>query len=207
MQLFVDNDILLKLGSANLLQDINKIFGVDNSSIFILPTAIPYFKNNKKLIKKYSREVLDNIIEIIRNYSQIPNDYVDSDTHIILSNIPYIDSGELMLYSIKPLSNEFLILTGDKNSIKTLYSNIQLAKIALRLKHKIACLEYLVIRIMEIENFDFLAKKIIESKFCGDDALKSFFNQQSLTKEKALEGLFSYLNNLNEEIGDNLLII
>jgi hypothetical protein len=204
VQLFIDNDILLKLGSASLLQNLNKIFNVSNESIYILSTAKHYISNNKNLEKKYSKKTLAQILEAINKYSIIPDEYLDQETFLKLSNILNIDTGEQILFSIRPPSDEFHILTGDKLSIQALYSNLAIEGIATELKNKIVCLEYLFLRFIQTEKIESFSAKIKEASFCGDKVLELIFNQTFISKEIIIEGLLSYFNDINNRINDNL---
>ncbi len=197
MQLFIDNDILLKLGSADLLQNLNKIFNVNNSSIFILSTAKYYISRNKKLEQKYSREMLAKVLEAANSYSIIPDEYLDQEVFLKLSNIPNIDSGEQVLYSIHPPVNDFLILTGDKLSIKELYSNSDIKGIAEGLKNKIVCLEYLFLRLIDLEDFKSFSNRIKEANYCGDKTIELVFQQPALSAGLARSGLLSYYRDLD----------
>jgi hypothetical protein len=204
VQLFIDNDILLKLGSADLLQNLNKIFNVNNSSLFVLSTAKHYIARNKKLEKKYSKDSLARILETISSYSIIPDEYLDQDVFLRLSDIPNIDSGEQVLYSLRPSSNEFLILTGDKNSIRALYSNPAIKEIAEELKDKIVCLEYLFLRLIDVEDFKSFVDKIKEANYCGDKTIELVFQQPAISIELARSGLLSEFKDLESQSGNSL---
>lgn len=204
MQIFVDNDILLKLASADLLESLNKIFNITNSSIFILPSAKYYFLKNKKLKLKYSQDIINRVLAALNNYTIIPDGYIDHKRFLKLSNINNIDSGEQILYSIKPPSNDYLILTGDKLSIQQLFTNVNLTDLAEEIKGKIVCLEYLFLRIMTLHNFDLLINNILASNYCGDKTIELVFRQQNLTQELAREGLMSFFNNLNQQTSNSL---
>ena len=204
MQLFIDNDILLKLGSADLLQNLNKIFNANNSSIFILSTAKHYISRNKKLEQKYSRETLVKILETLNSYSIIPDEYLDQDVFLKLSNIPNIDSGEQVLYSLRPPANDFLILTGDKLSIKELYSNSDIKGIAEELKNKIVCLEYLFLKLIDLEDFESFSNRIKEANYCGDKTIELVFQQPALSAGLARSGLLSYYRDLDGQTFQHL---
>lgn len=204
MQLFIDNDILLKLGSADLLQNLNKIFNVNNSSIFILSTAKYYISRNKKLEQKYSKEVLAKVLEATNSYSIIPDEYLDQESFLKLSNIPNIDSGEQVLYSIRPPVNDFLVLTGDKLSIKELYSNSDIKGIAEELKNKIVCLEYLFLKLIDLEDFESFSNRIKEANYCGDKTIELVFQQPALSAGLARSGLLSYYRDLDGQTFQHL---
>lgn len=204
MLLFLDNDIILKLGALGLLKELENLFNTDASSIYILPSAKYFISNNKNLRNKYSEELLQNILRAIRNYQVIRDDFVNDQKYLSLTDIDKIDSGERLLFSLNPADKNYLILTGDKNSIIQLSQQQNVDNIKGELKGKIVCLEYIVLKLMEINSFDFIEKGMNEKDFGGDATLKLIFNQSNLTREMAREGLLSYYMNLKIQTGELL---
>jgi len=202
--LFLDNDIILKLGALGLLKELENLFNTDASSIYILPSAKYFISNNKNLRNKYSEELLQNILRAIRNYQVIRDDFVNDQKYLSLTDIDKIDSGERLLFSLNPADKNYLILTGDKNSIIQLSQQQNVDNIKGELKGKIVCLEYIVLKLMEINSFDFIEKGMNEKDFGGDATLKLIFNQSNLTREMAREGLLSYYMNLKIQTGELL---
>jgi len=204
VQLFVDNDILLKLASTDLLHNLNTIFNVNDSSIFILPSAKFYISKSKNVRRKYSIQTINKVLNAIKVYSIIPDIYIDQNKFFLLSNISNIDSGEQLLYSLNPPSNDFLVLTGDKLSIHELFSNINLKGLSQNLYHKIVCLEYLFLMIIALNNFEELTHNIKSSNYCGDKTIQIVFQQNNLTVDLAVDGLISYFKDLNKQTNDSL---
>jgi len=202
--LFLDNDIILKLGALGLIKELEKLFNTDASSIYILPSAKYFISNNKKLRIKYSEVLLQNTLKAIRNYQVIPDNFVNDQKYLSLADIDKIDSGERLLFSLNPADKNYLILTGDKNSIIQLSQQQNVDNIKSELKGKIVCLEYIVLKLIEINSFDFIETRMNEKDFGGDKTLKLVFNQSNLTLEKAREGLLSYFNDLKEKAKDML---
>jgi len=207
LKLFLDNDILLKLGSLGFLNELANIFDTNSSSIFILPTAFHYIKNNKKLRVKYSEENLQNILTIIKNYFVIPDYYIDDDRFTALADIERIDSGERVLFALNPPDKDFLILTGDKKSLEQLSIHLGDNKIIDDLNGKIVCLEYVISKLLKLKGFDIVTNKMKETNFAGDTGMKLIFNQQSLTLEKLNEGLISFFNEIKSKTKNLLCLL
>lgn len=194
----------MKLGALGLLQELEKLFNTEASSIYILPSAKYFISNNKKLRFKYSEELLQNTLKAIGNYQFIPDDFVNDKKYLSLADIDKIDSGERLLFSLKHPDKNYLILTGDKNSIIQLSQQQNVDNIQSELKGKIVCLEYIVLKLIEINGFDFVETRMNENDFGGDMTSKLVFSQTNLTCEKAKEGLLSYFNDLKEKTKDLL---
>ncbi len=200
MELFLDNDIILKLSSAGLLNKIGNIFNSPSSSIYILSTAIPYISNSKRVIKKYGKTTIKESLKIIANYQIIPDSYIDKKKFIELSRIDGIDSGEQLLYSVTPSALDFLILTGDKVSITALSNSYNIKGILTFLTNKIICLEQIILNLIKSDGFAVIKNKIKESNFFANDkTIKICFNQPNADEEKVKKCLLSYINNLKQE--------
>lgn len=207
MLLFPDNDIILKLGSLGYLGDLEKIFNTGASSIYILPTARPYILNNKNLRNKYSEQALRNILTALDNYKIIPDEYIDDKHYRSLANIEKIDSGERVLFSVNPVGKEFLVLTGDKNAIIQLSNQGNIDEIKIDLTGKIVCLEYMVLKLLDLYGINIIGQRMIEREFGGDLTLKLVFQQTDLTIAKGRDGLLSYINDLDRQTNHLLLTL
>ena len=205
MLLFLDNDIILKLGSLGFLEDLEKLFNTDASSIYILPTVKPYVLNNKNLRKKYPEQTLQKILSTIENYQVITDELIDDKRYQYIANIEKIDSGERVLFSVNPVGKAFLVLTGDKNAIIQLCNQSNIEEIKIDLTGKIVCLEYMVLKLLDLYGINIIGQRMIEREFGGDLTLKLIFQQTDLTIIKGRNGLLSYLTNLDRQTNPLLL--
>lgn len=194
MELFLDNDIILKLSVAGLLEEIEKIYKADSSSIYVLPSAPFYFKDNPKLKKKYSSDTIERAKEVANKYSIIPDDYNDEEKFQSIANIDKLDSGEQILFSVTPQTEEILILTGDKNSISALNNAEGVDDIKAYLKDKIIFLEELMFVLIKKEGFEKISKSVSAANFCFDKVIRTCFNQTNADEEKVVDCLKSYVN-------------
>ena len=205
MLLFLDNDIILKLGSLGFLEDLEKLFNTDASSIYILPTVKPYVLNNKNLRKKYPEQTLQKILSTIENYQVITDELIDDKRYQYIANIEKIDSGERVLFSVNPVGKAFLVLTGDKNAIIQLCNQSNIEEIKIDLTGKIVCLEYMVLKLLDLYGINIIGQRMIEREFGGDLTLKLIFQQTDLTIIKGRNGLLSYLTDLDRQTNPLLL--
>lgn len=193
MELFLDNDIILKLSAAGLLEKIEEIYKVDASSIYVLPSAPFYFKNYPKLKKNYDSETIERAKEAAEKYSVIPDEYNDDKELQILADIEKIDSGEQILFSITPDTEEFLILTGDKNALLALNNAEGISEIKSFLKDRIVFLEELMLIFIDKDSFEIISQKVSASNFCYDKVIQTCFNQTTADEEKVITCLKSYV--------------
>jgi hypothetical protein len=186
------------LSAAGLLVKIKEIYKVDSSSIYVLPSAPFYFKNNPKLEKNYDSETIKRAKQAAEKYSIIPDEYNDDEKFQKLADIEKIDSGEKILFSLTHQTEEFLILTGDKNSISALNNAEGVDDIKAYLKDKIIFLEELMLVFIEKVSFEKISKSISAANFCYDIVVRNCFNQTNVDEEKVVDCLKSYSNKLKQ---------
>jgi hypothetical protein len=187
------------------LEDLEKLFNTDASSIYILPTVKPYVLNNKNLRKKYPEQSLQKILSTIENYQVITDELIDDKRYKYIANIERIDSGEKALFSINPVGKAFLVLTGDKNAIIQLCNQSNIEEIKICLTGKIVCLEYILLKLLDLYGINIIGQRMIEREFGGDLTLKLIFQQPDLTIIKCRNGLLSYLTDLDRQTNPLLL--
>lgn len=180
-----------------MLNKIEEIFSCESEDIFILPSAKYYISKSSSIRKKYSQDIIDAALIAIENYNVIPDKFVSQEKFIVLSNIEGIDSGEQILFSVDIPDEEYLILTGDKRSLRELSINSK--NISDSHKGKVVCLEVLLLELLKYIPFEDLTQKVKASNFCSDTVIRLCFNQESLTFGKVTEGLNSYVLSLKSE--------
>jgi len=196
MKVFIDNDIILKISSIAAWKEVEETFRVKRDSFYVLPTAKNYIQKSKTVKKNYTEEVIKYALEFIATCNEITEQQINKDDIDSLSEVPNIDAGELILFSVKNV-NDFLILTGDKKAIIQLNSANEAIKE--KLEHKIVCLEKLLLEILRNNDFETIERKI-KSNFCSNDkVVKIAFSQSDLSVGKVNECLSSYYQDLKNK--------
>jgi len=178
-----------------VLDNLPEILGVETKDLYYISTLPHYLRKNKKIKQKYSSAAITTLLAKIENYSLIPDDIINDELFVSLSEFDGIDSGEQVLFSVNPPSREFLILTGDKNAILAL-NNSCLSALKSKLKDKIIFLEELLLKLLPDLNVDEFYNRLKSLNFCGDMALKICLGQTHITTKKIEECLVSYIRNL-----------
>jgi hypothetical protein len=113
LTLFVDNDVLAKLASWNLLAEGVKACGFELSAVRYLPTA-RYALGIGKPRCKYSLEVQQRIEALFAAGKASDDDAADQDRN--LPQVSDIDPGEALLIAQAARAAGSLLVTGDKNA-------------------------------------------------------------------------------------------
>ncbi len=191
-----DNDFIVKIINFDLMDDCLKLYNIEQTQIRILNTLKYKLKSLKK---KYSTETIKNTENFIKDI-KIVDDMKPQD-YYFLSSVDGIDEGEAVLFINANNTKESLIVTGDKRSIKTICNNKEIKSKLTGLDGKILIFEQVLLKLIEID-FEKTIKKI-STKLTTDTELKLdidmiFSQKENTTKENAIEGLLSNINEIKQ---------
>jgi hypothetical protein len=210
----IDNDIIKKLATFQLFDKTLQLFDASSEQVNILETAQYKFEGDwQKFEAGKSRKPEDSLINykqvlyLTKTLPKISESDIDQEIFTQLSNIENIDKGEaiLTIHAIQIIQKDKSahIFTGDKRFIKAL-AKVNLPIIQESLKHRLWCLEQLVLRNIEADGFETIRDLIVPVREC-DTAIKSVFGSGlKSTPENSLATLKNYIEECQQEAG-NLL--
>jgi hypothetical protein len=210
----IDNDIIKKLATFQLFDKTLQLFDASSEQVNILETAQYKFEGDwQKFEAGKSRKPEDSLINykqvlyLTKTLPKISESDIDQEIFTQLSNIENIDKGEaiLTIHAIQIIQKDksAQIFTGDKRFIKGL-AKVNLPIIQESLKHRLWCLEQLVLRNIEADGFETIRDLIVPVREC-DTAIKSVFGSGlKSTPENSLATLKNYIEECQQEAG-NLL--
>ncbi|MDG2991940.1 hypothetical protein L3556_13505 [Candidatus Synechococcus calcipolaris G9] len=209
----IDNDILKKLATFQLFEQTIKAFNINHQDIRILDTAKHKFRGEwEKFQKGRSRQPdvdriidYDQILALAERLSSI-KDAPDPVLFSELAKTEGIDKGDAILtaYAIQTIENgaDILLFTGDKRLVKAL-AQVNLPQVGL-LRHRIWCLEQLVLKNIEIYGFEVVKDAIVSRRDC-DKAIKAAFGSGTESERHNVKPvLIDYIERLRKE-ANNLL--
>ncbi len=205
--LFVDNDVISKLASCDLVDDALISLNSNRHSVRILST----FKHRFGLTNQTRRSRIEQEIglatyERILNFQISVGEIPEAPDHLLspFEDLTEIDVGESQMFASASVSEDVIVVTGDKRSIRCLASSRACEKITMALKHRILCFEQVVKAIITHKGFDYTKHKIVPAVHC-DTVLRVIFGTGIDADETnvtfALDG---YINELRRSSGDLL---
>jgi hypothetical protein len=199
--LLSDNDIIIKLACCELLDEFVKSFGAAESDFRVLASArFKVSPKNKQMVAEHGIVAVQRAHEFICRL-QVIEVPADSDDERLALARPGIDPGEQILFSASRNYPKFSILTGDKNSLRTLLSALKIDSVKKRLAGRVECFEAIMLKILTKPKFALLLPRIVAGAKC-DTALQVVFGLGlETTYEKAIEGLNHYLSALRAQTG------
>jgi len=183
------------------------VLGVTHTEVYVLPTAKYKFGITKNLARaeaRYGPDVVARIRNFLTNVREL--DVVGPpETLQLLAEIDGIDAGEAVLFAIAAGFDNYLLATGDKNSLRAVASNPTCQPIACRLSGHVICLEQIVTRVIAHFGFAYVKDKVVPARAC-DTALRAAFGSgDAATESNVLTALEGYINELRSLTVDVLL--
>jgi len=180
----IDNDVLKKLITFKLFDWTLDLFNCSYQQVNILETAQYKFEGDWRKFKNgKSRRTEDKLIKyeevvaLAKILPQISEISVARDIFEQLSSFENIDPGEAILTShviaLLKKDEDAQIFTGDKRFLTAL-AQADLPEINAYLKHRIWCLEQLVLKNIDCYGFEWVREQIVPVRDC-DRAIKAVF--------------------------------
>lgn len=202
-----DNDIILKLAICGLFDEALDVLGAKPVEVYVLPTArfkLGVAKNTEKTKARLGEAVFE-CLRAFLDRVQVINAVLPPEEQQLFDDILGIDAGEAVLFSATALFPDFLLATGDKNSLRALSANAACQSVCQRLAGKVICFEQIVVRIMDRFGFPVVRDKVVPVRAC-DTALRAVFGSGlDATEENVRAGLDSYISDLRRQTGGLLL--
>jgi hypothetical protein len=205
INLFVDNDVILKLAQYGILEKLTELFGSkgEQPTIFVLETAqyklLP--KRNRYELCKTEEAALQIYTFLNEATKLAPND-VDLEILELLNTAPGIDSGEALLFAAVAKCGNNRMLTGDKRALAGLMEQDQ-SQVAPRFTDKLITLEALIQGFVELDLA--AVQGCIRKNPDVDKALSNVFGVSAPAQEESIRaGLSSYIGHTKRSVGSLL---
>jgi hypothetical protein len=210
----IDNDVLKKLITFELFDWTLDLFNCSYQQVNILETAQYKFEGDwRKLKKGKSRRTEDKLIKyeevvaLAKTLPQISEVSVAIEIFEQLSSFENIDPGEAILTShaiaLLKEDEDAQIFTGDKRFLTAL-AQVDLPEINAYLKHRMWCLEQLVLKNIDCYGFEWVREQIVPVRDC-DRAIKVVFGSGDQSSScNAIPTLKQYIEDVRASTGSLL---
>ncbi len=204
MALFIDNDVLLKLASYDLLDTVLTMFKIRPKDIHVLPTAKYALLPAKDRLRRCKTEECAARLEaFLSKTSKLNPDGVDAGKLDTLVAKPGIDAGEALMLAGAASNSESFIITGDKRAIEALQLGEGLDDVREALVGRVLSLELLLSFMVEGDFAEVQTR--VRNQPNVDKALTIAFGvSASASLESVRAALDSYVEHLRTLTG-NLL--
>lgn len=210
----IDNDVLKKLITFELFNRTLDLFNCSYQQVNILETAQYKFEGDWRKFKKgKNRRTEDKLIKyeevvaLVKTLPQISEVSVAIDIFEQLSSFENIDPGEAILTShaiaLLKKDKDAQIFTGDKRFLTAL-AQVDLPEINAYLKHRIWCLEQLVLKNIDCYGFEFIREQIVPVRDCDGTIKAAFGSADQSSSCNAIPTLTQYIEDIRATTGSLL---
>lgn len=202
---FLDNDIIRKLIAFGLFEEAIAILQITKADLRVLPTAKFFFRSKQKKPVQHTAKVWAEAVALVESCPTIPETISNLAEATQLEQFKdVIHEGEATLILATRGEIDFLLLSGDKNFMKALFS-IPDPTIYNRLCGRVVCLEQFVLKLIEVKGFSWVRERVLPERDC-DRALKACFGSgEQATEANVRETLISYIKEVTDA-SPNLLM-
>lgn len=203
--LLVDSDCFVLLGISGLLLDGIRCLGFDPNRARRLD-ALPYMLRRGRLARRYPEEHLLEVRSLCDDVEPLTESAADARIRQALAETDAIDVGEAELFALMTEKPGYYLSTGDKRSLIALATSPDLREVYRAVKGRVICVETLLERLVKSQGIAPVAKAVTPLR-PFDRMISAIFSRDEATPEAAcLEGLASYVRDLESKIGPGFLM-
>lgn len=193
---FVDNNIILQLAACNLFEESLNVLSISWNDLRVLSTAVPVFRG-KKISKQYSQETIQKAIHIAQRCQKVSIQLCQE--YELLLKINGLDPGEVSLITATAIEPSFLLTTGDKRCLEALAIDFRIRSTHQRLSGRVICLEQIFLKLTSSLGTDLVQQRVLSASGCEKAIRLSFGWSIPADEASILEGLNSYINDLQKK--------
>jgi hypothetical protein len=203
--ILADNDVLFKLAACDLLEKLPDLFGVPATSFRVLNTARYVARDDPKVRETYGEEAIERVLGFLESARTLTEDDVPIDVLGELIKHEAIDAGEALLFAASTQHDAVRIITGDKNSLKSLRGS-ELTAVIDSVDGCVICFEQLMHRFSTEMEYVSFRKRVVAAPDCDGVLHDIAFSRGSETPATTARAAFqSYTESLREDVGSLLV--
>jgi len=202
LNLFVDNDVILKLAQYGILERLPELFSDQGERVQLIVLDSAKYKllpRRSRLELCGTEEVALQVEHFLDSATKLSPSVVDLNTLEIFNAAPGIDAGEALLFAAAAGDDNGRVLTGDKRALSSLLAQDPM-QLTSWLTNKLITLEALI---QGFAHLDLPAiQHMVRANAGVDKALTNAFGVSApASKDSVQAGLQSYIEHLRKSLG------
>jgi hypothetical protein len=182
------------------LDDALVSLGCTRADVYIQPDA-PFSLKNQ--VAAYGDVVATRLVGFVDSVQIVPSP--PNEVMLAFEDTDGIDFGESVLYGATMTMDDFLVVTDDKRSLRSLASAPECAEIVTKMSGKVVCFLQVVERCIGTFGFEAVRSKVVPGLDC-DTAIRAVFGSGFASTERNVnDGLASYIRTLRTDTGSLLV--
>jgi len=197
-RLLIDNDILLLLAGANLLERAVAVLGFNLSDTGQLGTLQYMIQRSKRLHFSDERKA-----DITQGCQRVPALQATPNVDLLqqLIDVVDIDDGEAILYALLAETPFYLLTTNDKRAMRAIATATPFQAVRKSVSGRIICLETVLLRLVEQDGVAAVAQALVPVT-PDNTLLRVCFSPGNLANpQECTHALHRYLQALTDQVG------
>ena len=207
MLVLSDTDLILKLAEFELLDEAIAVLDAKRKDVRVLP-ELDYVLSGQRIHDTVTRSAIQRTMAWTRGIPKITKADI-SDLAVLQgatlkvgTRTLRINRGEAVLFAATGSLSDYIVATGDKNSLRVLASWPPCAPICARMEKRVVCLELIVRRLIGKFGYNAVQGKVSPRCSCDDCMQQAFANgKPTHPKADCLRWLDAFLTALRGETG------
>ena len=201
MKWHIDNDIVIKLATLDVVNESISALGLAKSDIRVLPTAQYKLHTVAKRDKgeaKYGKLTHQRIAALVNTVATVGGS--NGKEHIDrLTGLPNVDAGELILVAETAANLDSMLITGDKRSLRAIAGDRRGVHTVQAIAGRVVCFEQVILAVLDKHGFEPMIARLVGGMSC-DGALKSACDGTP-SEATVVAKLSEYVGKLRQETG------
>ncbi len=203
--LLVDSDLFILLSAAGLLERTANLLGFSMGEMRRLPALPHMLRGNRRMKRDFPEAVRETAIRVADSVQQLEGRPTNNDVMQRLIAVQYIDGGEALLFAHLVERPGWLLTSGDLRATRALGQAGDCQDIREAIQGRVVCLEAVVRLLVEADGVEPIATAFRPVRD-QNAQLRIFFSEANSTnRERCLEAVRSYFNDLVNSYGCSFL--
>jgi hypothetical protein len=202
-RLLIDNDILMLMAGANLLERTVSVLGFDLVDSARLET-LPYILQRSRKLRHLPVDVKEKIAQGCKRVPTL-HDAPNSDLLQQLTDVADIDAGEAVLYALLAQHPLCLLTSGDKRAMRAVATAAPLHGVRRSVAGRVVCLETVLLELVKQDGVSTIAQALSSAR-SQNTLLRVAFSPGCIANPaECMNALSRYYQKLVDDVGEDFL--
>lgn len=202
--LFIDSDIFVLLSAAGLLDQLIACLGYEKTAVRRL-AALPHQLQRGRSFRRYDQDIRDEAVTRCSEIASIDERPVSGEYWEKLISVDQIDPGEALLFAKLAEGSASLLTTGDQRSLLALGNADGLEDFRDKIRGRVVCLESALLMLVQSAGAQLIGEAFQRIRGVNTKIDVLFGFKTEFSDDETVRQLWSYLDDLRKQIGDDFL--
>lgn len=206
-RLLVDSDVFILFAAAGVMDRVARLLDFDATDVRRLEPLSHQLEHSKKFREKYPDKIRAAALAETKRIQPLTDHPKNDATLQRLTSCGNIDihGGEAFLFATLAEQPTWLLTTGDRKSLIALATDLKVRPVRTAVAGRVICLETALRVLVLNDGVEAVGKAFRHVRECNKSLSVFFSDINCKNQDSCLEGLDSYIRELNRQVGDDFL--